>query len=127
MNDRQKNEQHSGVRDQEIRAALDQHWAASDANDFETEHRIFHEDAVLDHPQSGERTCGRRSTQNQRTNRLALSGHPQAFGAAPHSGRALTVGEGGALSDPDNITVRIAEVAANLEQTLPVALLRTSS
>jgi len=27
------------LRDQEIRAALDQHWAASNANDFETEHR----------------------------------------------------------------------------------------
>ena len=41
MNDQQKKEQDSGVRDQEIRAALDQHWAASDANDFETEHRIY--------------------------------------------------------------------------------------
>src|SRR5579862_3919294 len=30
------------------------------------------------------------------------------------SGRALTVLEGGALSDLDNITVRIADVAANL-------------
>ena len=48
MNDQQNKEQSSGVRDQEIRAALDQHWAASDANDFETEHRIYHEDAVLD-------------------------------------------------------------------------------
>jgi len=37
----------SGARDQEIRAALDQHWAASDTNDFETEHRIYQEDAVL--------------------------------------------------------------------------------
>jgi hypothetical protein len=54
------------ARDQEIRAALDQHWAASDANDFETEHRIYHEDAVLDYPQSGERTRGRRNIQNQR-------------------------------------------------------------
>ncbi|MCU1262892.1 MAG: hypothetical protein JWO80_5777, partial [Bryobacterales bacterium] len=26
MNDQQKTEQYSGVRDQEIRAALDQHW-----------------------------------------------------------------------------------------------------
>ncbi len=52
MNDQQKKEQYSGVRDQEIRAALDQHWAASDANDFETEHRIYHEDAVLEYPQS---------------------------------------------------------------------------
>ena len=66
MNDRQKKEQYSGVRDQEIRAALDQHWAASDANDFETEHRIYHEDAVLDYPQSGERTSGRHNIQCQR-------------------------------------------------------------
>jgi hypothetical protein len=57
---------YSGVRDQEIRAALDQHWAASDANDFETEHRIYHEDAVLEYPQSGERTRGRRNIENQR-------------------------------------------------------------
>ncbi len=66
MNDQQKKEQYSGVRDQETRAALDQHWAASDANDFETEHRIYHEDAVLEYPQSGERTRGRSNIQNQR-------------------------------------------------------------
>ena len=63
MNDRQKN---SEERDQEIRAALDQHWAASDANDFETEHRIYHEDAVLEYPQSVERTRGRYNIQHQR-------------------------------------------------------------
>ena len=67
MNGREIKEQWSGARDQEIRAALDQHWAASDANDFETEHRIYHEDAVLDYPQSGERTRGRRNIQGQRT------------------------------------------------------------
>jgi SnoaL-like domain len=66
MNDQQKKAQDSGVRDQEIRAALEQHWAASDANDFETEHRIYWEDAVLDYPQSGERTRGRSNIQNQR-------------------------------------------------------------
>ena len=53
-------------RDQEIRAALDRHWAASDANDFETEHRIYLDDAVLEYPQSGERTRGRRNIQGQR-------------------------------------------------------------
>jgi hypothetical protein len=58
MNDQQKKEQYSGVRDQEIRAALDQHWAASDANDFETEHRIYHEDAVLEYPQRPRKTLG---------------------------------------------------------------------
>src|SRR6202453_3496290 len=67
MNDQQKSEQHSGARDQEIRAVLDQHWAASDANDFETEHLIYHEDAVLDYPQSGERTRGRCNIQKQRS------------------------------------------------------------
>jgi hypothetical protein len=66
-NDQQKNAQDSVGRDQEIRAALDQHWAASDANDFETEHLIYHEDAVLEYPQSGERTRGRRNIQGQRT------------------------------------------------------------
>jgi hypothetical protein len=66
MNDPQKKEQYSGVRDQEIRAALDQHWAASDSNDFETEHLIYPEDAVLDYPQSGERTHSRSNIQSQR-------------------------------------------------------------
>src|ERR1700722_14194143 len=66
MNDQQKNDPNSGARDQAIRGALDQHWAASDANDFETEHLIYHEDAVLEYPQSGERTRGRSNIQNQR-------------------------------------------------------------
>jgi ketosteroid isomerase-like protein len=52
--------------EKQIRAALDQHWAASDANDFETEHRIYLEDAVLEYPQSGERTRGRSNIQGQR-------------------------------------------------------------
>ena len=55
------------MRDQEIRAALDRHWAASDVNDFETEHSIYHEDAVLEYPQSGERIRGRRNIQITRT------------------------------------------------------------
>src|SRR5580692_7293211 len=66
MNDPQKKDQSSGARDEAIRAALDQHWAASDASDFETEHRIYREDAVLDYPQSGERTRGRSNIQGQR-------------------------------------------------------------
>jgi ketosteroid isomerase-like protein len=66
MHDQQKQEQYSAARDREIRAALDQHWAASDANDFETEHLIYQEDAVLDYPQSGERTRGRSKIQGQR-------------------------------------------------------------
>jgi hypothetical protein len=56
------------MRDQEIRAALDRHWTASDANDFETEHDIYLKDAVLEYPQSGERIRGRRNIQITRTN-----------------------------------------------------------
>ena len=55
------------VQEEQIRAALDQHWEASDANDFETEHRIYHEDAVLEYPQSGERIRGRRNIQITRS------------------------------------------------------------
>jgi len=49
-----------------IRAALDRHWAASDANDFDTEHQICRDDAVLDYPQSGERIRGREKIQLSR-------------------------------------------------------------
>ena len=52
--------------DAEIRAALDRHWAASDANDFEAEHRIYREDAVLEYPQSGERIRGRHNVLSSR-------------------------------------------------------------
>ena len=52
--------------DRTIRAALDRHWAASDANDFETEHDIYRDDAVLESPQSGERISSRRNIQASR-------------------------------------------------------------
>jgi hypothetical protein len=52
--------------DEETRAALNHHWAASDANDFEEEHRIYREDAVLDYPQSGEQIRGRQKIQLSR-------------------------------------------------------------
>jgi hypothetical protein len=53
--------------DRTMRAALQRHWDASDANDFDTEHEIYRGDAVLDYPQSGERIRGRRSIQESRT------------------------------------------------------------
>ena len=52
--------------ERDIRAALDLHWAASDASDFEAEHRIYRDDAVLEYPQSGERMRGRRHIQASR-------------------------------------------------------------
>jgi hypothetical protein len=55
-----------GIADRDIRAALDAHWAASDTNDFDVEHEIYREDAVLEYPQSGERIRGRRNIQASR-------------------------------------------------------------
>jgi hypothetical protein len=52
--------------DDEVRLALQRHWAASDANDFATEHQIYRADAVLEYPQSGERIRGRSNIQASR-------------------------------------------------------------
>jgi len=54
------------MEDNDIRAALNRHWAASDASDFEAEHAIYRENAVLEYPQSGERIRGRRNIQASR-------------------------------------------------------------
>jgi hypothetical protein len=52
--------------DRTVRLALERHWNASDANDFDVEHQIYREDAVLEYPQSGERIHGRRNIQESR-------------------------------------------------------------
>ncbi|PPQ20329.1 hypothetical protein CV770_06100 [Bradyrhizobium sp. AC87j1] len=54
------------MNDQAVLAALQRHWDASDANDFEVEHDIYRVDAVLDYPQSGERIRGRKNIQESR-------------------------------------------------------------
>jgi len=58
----------SSPEEQQIRAALDEHWRASAAGDINTEHDIYDDDAICDYPQSGERIFGRRNLQ-------ALRGH----------------------------------------------------
>ncbi len=52
--------------DDDLQAALQRHWAASDANDFAAEHAIYADHAVLECPQSGERIRGRRNIQAAR-------------------------------------------------------------
>ena len=52
--------------DDDVRAALQRHWAASDANDFAAEHDIYRADAILDYPQSGERIRSRAHIQASR-------------------------------------------------------------
>jgi ketosteroid isomerase-like protein len=52
------------------RAAVEEHWRASEAGDIEAEHVVYAEDAILDYPQSGERFRGRTTIAAQR------GGHP---------------------------------------------------
>ena len=54
------------MNDDDVRAALMQHWAASDTNDFELEHQIYRDDAVLEYPQSGELIRSRHNIQASR-------------------------------------------------------------
>lgn len=54
------------MRDEDVRAALQRHWAASDANDFAAEHAIYADDATLEYPQSGERIHGPHDIQASR-------------------------------------------------------------
>jgi hypothetical protein len=52
--------------DRIFQEALKRHWDASDAGDIVAEHDIYHEDALLDYPQSGERVRGKRNIQESR-------------------------------------------------------------
>ena len=52
--------------DDDVRAALQRHWTASDAGDFVAEHQIYDDRAVLEYPQSGEHIRGRSSIQASR-------------------------------------------------------------
>jgi hypothetical protein len=65
--DTRKPDWEGAMNDRTVRAALQRHWDASDASDFNVEHEIYREDAVLDYPQSGERIRGRRNIQESRT------------------------------------------------------------
>ena len=52
--------------DSQKRAALEEHWQASEHGDSEVEHAIYSADAILDYPQSGERFRGRDAISAQR-------------------------------------------------------------
>jgi len=58
------------------RKALDSHWQASAAGDADAEHAIYHDDAVCEYPQSGERILGRANLQALRTHH---PGKPSGF------------------------------------------------
>jgi hypothetical protein len=56
--------------DAQTRAAIEEHWRASERGDADAEHAIYAADAILDYPQSGERFRGRATIAAQR------GGHP---------------------------------------------------
>jgi hypothetical protein len=62
--------------EEQIRKALDAHWAASAAGDAEAEHDIYADDSICDYPQSGERILGRRNLQALRSHH---PGKPSGF------------------------------------------------
>jgi ketosteroid isomerase-like protein len=80
-------EREKEMEEHDIRAALDRHWAASDANDFEVEHQIYREDAVLEYPQSGERIRGR---QHSGVSRRAAE--PETLHSAANNWRGRSLG-----------------------------------
>jgi hypothetical protein len=53
--------------DQVIRAALVRHWTASAEGDQQTEHEIYHDDVIVEYPQSGELIRGRQNLQALRS------------------------------------------------------------
>ena len=62
--------------DEQIRAALEEHWRASAAGEADAEHAIYADDAICDYPQSGERIFGRRNLQALRSHH---PGRPSGF------------------------------------------------
>ena len=62
--------------EQNIRAAIDRHWAASAAGDQAGEHEIYHDEVVCEYPQSGEIIHGRRNLQALRSHH---QGRPSDF------------------------------------------------
>lgn len=57
--------------DQQIRAALERHWTASAAGDQIAEHDIYHDDVIVEYPQSGERVRGRHNVKALRSHHPA--------------------------------------------------------
>jgi hypothetical protein len=72
--------------DVKTRARIEEHWAASESGDSDTEHAIYATDGILDYPQSGERFRGRSKIKAQR------GGHP-----AERHFRVLRIRGGGDL------------------------------
>ena len=54
------------MNNQEIRATLNGYWEATVAHDLERVHQFYHDDVVVEFPQSGERILGKRNIYEHR-------------------------------------------------------------
>ncbi len=92
--------------DADCRAAIQRHWAASQAGDEAAEHAIYADDAVLEYPQSGERFRGRRNIQGQRGHHRHIgSSTSGACAAAAICGSANVISYDGKPYDTVSIMV----------------------
>jgi hypothetical protein len=66
--------------EQDIRAAIDKHWAASAAGDQAVEHEIYHDNAVCEYPRSSEVIHGRANLKALRSHH---PGKPAGFVLPP--------------------------------------------
>jgi hypothetical protein len=73
------------MEEENIRGAIDRHWAASAAGDQVAEHEIYHEDVVCEYPQSGEVIRGRSNLQSIRSHH---PGKPSGFSVRRIVGKA---------------------------------------
>ncbi|GLY65370.1 hypothetical protein [Amycolatopsis taiwanensis] len=69
--------------DSRTRAAIEEHWRASERGNTDAEHAIYATGAILDYPQSGERFRGRATISAQR-------GGTRPTGTSPSSGSPAT-------------------------------------
>ena len=75
------------MEEQNIRVAIDRHWAASAAGDQVAEHEIYHGDVVCEYPQSGEVIRGRSNLQALRSHH---PGRPSGFRSAGSWEKAIS-------------------------------------
>jgi ketosteroid isomerase-like protein len=76
MNMEAKPQLEQSMQEEQIRAALNEHWHASAVRDANAEHDIYDDDAICEYPQSGERILGRRNLQTLRSHH---PGKPSGF------------------------------------------------
>ena len=59
---------------QEIRATLDHYWEATVARDIDRSHKIYHDDVIVEFPQSGEQISGKHNIYELRAHYPAKPG-----------------------------------------------------